>query len=78
MKFYSMMAKNILENSFPENLMIEFPENAEKHICVVFCNLGPIVLLQKIKTLVESALILVKVAGWPATSLKLTLLFKCF
>ena len=77
MKFYSMMAKNILENLFPENLMTEFPENAEKHICVVL-QFGTNCLITKNKNTCESILILVKVAGWPATSLKLTLLFKCF
>ena len=62
-----------MENSFSENL-IKFPENAKKHICFFqFETICPII---KHKNIWRGTLILVKVAGWSAASLKLTLQHK--
>ena len=40
MTFHRKWPEQSWENSFPENLMIKFPENAKKHTCGVFYNLG--------------------------------------
>ena len=55
--------------------MIEFLENAKKTYVVTFA-IGTICSIIKHKSTCEGTSILVKVAGWSAASLKLTLLQK--
>ena len=73
MTFHRMTRTILRENTFPENLMTKFPEIAKKHICNVL-QFGTIWSIIKHKSNCVGTLILVKVAGWSAAFLKLTIL----
>ena len=79
MTFHRIMTRTILqswENSFPENLMIKFPENAKKAYMWCILQFGTICPIIRHKIICEETSILVKVTGWSAASLKLTLFLK--